>query len=671
MRQKRPHIIDRNKTTQIPKKHLFVDTETYAVHVSNSENTQNFKLGWALLWNRNPRPREREFEWYYIEDVHKFWVWLDSKLGEKEKITWWSHNTDFDFRVLDGYRKTKEFGYELKNPVVESGVTILNYHKDNHTLLVLDTFNFFKVSLEALGEAIGVHKGKVDFNTISNTDLKVYCRQDVTILYETVKKLIKFIIEHDLGSFKRTGAAQAFAAYRHRFMRYPIYIHTRPKAIVLERKSYRGGRCEAFFIGDVSDKNLHYLDVNSMYSYVMQKYEYPTKLIRVLEDVSVTSLKKMSERYHVIADVNFTIKEPVIAVKTKRLMFPIGVIDATVCTQELEYILKHGIVNKIRTVALYESEPIFKDYVTYLYELKVKYQKENNEPYKKFSKLLLNSLYGKIAQNTAPLEEISDLSSGSEDSTVKYFDLDTNKWTTEYHFNDKVWLRKGKQEGFDTFTAISSEVSANARMLLWKYITIAGIENVYYTDTDSVIINDKGYENLKEYIDTAKIGMLGEEDIKIKGIYGAKWYETDSGLKLKGIKKNAVKIGENTWEQQQFERFKTGLKKGDLNKVRVKTIVKKISPIYNKGTVGENGRVLPYVFVKDNITEEEIRIKESNELREKERSLNENDKEERKRIKTFMEENDNYDEDENLTLREEKEKDAKKEMMKYMKYENI
>lgn len=666
MRQKRPHIIDGNKTTQIPKKHLFVDTETYTEKVSDTERTLNFKLGWALLWNRNPRPRQREFEWYYIEDIHKFWVWLDSKLGEKERITWWAHNTDFDWRVLDGYRKTKEFGYTLTNPVLESGVNIATYRKSHRSLHVLDTFNFFKVPLKELGESMGIHKGEVDFEAASMADLKTYCKQDVTILYETVRKLIDFVVKHDLGSFKRTAAGQAFAAYRHRFMPFPIYVHTRPKAINLERQSYRGGRCEALFIGDVRDKHLHYLDVNSMYPYVMQKYDYPNKLIRVLNDVSVKSLKKITEKYHVIADINFTIDVPAIAVKTKRLIFPIGVIDACVCSRELSYILKHGVVNKIRTVALYDTAPIFKDYVTYFYNLKKKYKKEGNKPYLKFTKLMLNSLYGKIAQNTAPLEEVADLPRGEKETTTRYFDIDTNRWATEYHFNDKVWLRKGKKEGFDTFTAIASEVTANARMLLWEYITIAGCENVYYMDTDSLMVNDTGYENLKEYIDSTEIGMLGVENTKIKGIYGAKWYETDSGLVLKGIKKNAVKIGDNTFKQQQFERFKTGIKKGDMDKVRVKDVVKVIKKEYNKGVVTENGRVIPYVLIKDNLTANELRSRDAKELLTKERAIDKMKREEKREVKRFMKESDNYEESSDLTLSEEKEEIAKKEMTRYM-----
>ena len=666
MMQRRPHIIKSNKTVQIGVKHLFVDTETFSEKINDTERYEKFKLGWALLWNRHPSPRKREFEWYFIEDVDKFWLWLDSRLGDKEKITWWSHNTDFDFRVLNGYVKMKELGYDLKRPIVDSQKVILTYHKPKHTLLVLDTFNFFKMSLKDIGESIGVLKGKVDFNTVSDANLKVYCKQDVTILYEIINRLIAFIKEHDLGTLGKTVASQAYNGYRHRFMQYPIYVHTNPNAINLERKSYRGGRCEAFFIGDVSGKKLHYLDVNSMYPYAMYKYEYPTKLIRVLKDVSVNSLKKMLDKYHVIADINFTIDIPGIGVKTKRLMFPTGVIDAAVCTEEIKYILKHGVINKIRTVALYESEPIFKDYVTYFYNLKKKYKKEDNKAFALFAKYMLNSLYGKFGQRVAELKEIVDLPAGSKEETVKYFDVDKNRWATEYHFNNKAWIRDGYKESFDTCVAIASEVAANARLILNEYISIAGRKNVYYTDTDSIMVNEIGYDKLKDYIDDTKLGMLGEVEMHIKGIYGAKWYETDTELKLKGIKKNAVKIGKNRWKQEQFERFNTGLRKGDLNKVRVKDVKKTIKSEYNKGVVTKDGRVKPYVLVENNMTMDEIREKEGKELREREKALDKMEKEERKRVKTFMRESDKYDEDSQLMLKEEKEEDAKKQMMQYI-----
>ena len=660
------HIIKCNLTTQIHKRHLFVDTETYTERISDTEKHLKFKLGWALLWNRDTRKDRITFEWYYIHDINAFWTWLDSRLGENEKITWWSHNTDFDFRVLNGYVKMKELSYELKNPINESDITILSYQKPGHNLLVLDTFNFFKMSLKDIGESTGVHKGKVDFKTVSDDHLIAYCKQDVTILYEVVKKLIDFIIYHDLGTLRKTVASQAFTAYKHRFMKYPIYVHTNPRAMNLERKSYRGGRCEAFFIGDVSDKNLHYLDVNSMYPYVMQQYDYPVKLIRVLNDVSVNHLKKFMDQYMVIADVNFTIDEPVMGVKTKRLMFPTGVIDAVLCTKELSHILHYATLNKIRTVALYESAPIFKQYVEYFYNLKKKYTVEDNKPFLLFSKYMLNTLYGKFGQNTGSLKAVRNLPDNTKESTLRYFDVDMNKWATEYHFNNKVWIKTGKKEGFDTFTAIAAEVAANARMLLWKYITIAGRENVYYVDTDSLMVNDEGHMNLKQYIDNTEIGMLGVVNTHIKGIYGAKWYETDNGLKLKGIKKDAVKIDTLTWRQEQFQRFKTAIRKGDMNKIRVKEIKKVVKEKYNKGVVEQTGRVTPYVLIKDNMTIEEIREKEDKTLRDKERGLDKMYKDEKRRTKTFMKESDMYEEDTTLTLREEKEEDARKEMMRYM-----
>lgn len=660
------HVIKGNKSVRIPETHLFVDTETDAVKISDTERYEQFKLGWALLWNRQPKEREREFEWYEINDIDAFWLWLQSKLIDGRKITWWSHNTDFDFRVLDGYRKMKDMKYDLKHPIIDSNRVILQYHKPKSTLLVLDTFNFFKMSLRDIGEQLGVYKGEVDFKTVSDADLSKYCRQDVTVLYETIKRLLEFIVEHNLGSFGKTVASQAFNAYRHRFMHYPIYVHTNPEAIALERKSYRGGRCEAFFIGEVSNRNLHYVDVNSMYPYVMQRDEYPTKLMGVYHDVSLYRLKKMLQKYHVIADITFEIDEPAIAVKTSRLMFPIGVIDAVVCTQELRYILRYGSINKIRSVAIYDTAPIFEEYVNFFYDLKRHYKKVGNNAFLLFTKYMLNSLYGKFGQKIAPLKEIEGLKVGTEEKVISFFDVDANKWVTEYHFNGKAWIRDGFHESFDTFVAIASEVACNARMTLWEYMKIAGVDNVYYCDTDSLIVNDTGYKRLIQYINDFELGMLGKVKTKIKGIYGAKWYETDTALMLKGVKKNAKKVDKYVWKQEQFERFNTGLRKGDINKVRVKVVRKEIKPDYNKGIVQKSGWVKPYVFVEDNLTVKEINERKDKILKEKEKAWELTKKEEKRSVRMFMKESDNYEEDSKLILLDEKIEDTKNMMRRYM-----
>jgi len=68
------------------------------------------------------------------------------------------------------------------------------------------------------------------------------------------KRWIEFCQSEDLGAFGYTIAGQSFNAFRHKFMKEDIYIHNSEKVLELERECYKGGRCEAFFIGTSEGK---------------------------------------------------------------------------------------------------------------------------------------------------------------------------------------------------------------------------------------------------------------------------------------------------------------------------------------------------------------------------------------------------------------------------------
>ncbi|GAH92056.1 unnamed protein product, partial [marine sediment metagenome] len=150
---------------------------------------------------------------------------------------------------------------------------------------------------------------------------------------DSVLALIKFVRQKDFGSFQFTCAGQAFIAYKHRFMPHKIFIHANMDAIALERASYRGGRNEAYYIGDIPE-TCYYLDVNSLFPFVMEKYDYPCKLRRIISNVSVDQLIGYLGTFAVIARVKIQIQEPFIGLKTNRLMFPIGTFWVTLTSPE-------------------------------------------------------------------------------------------------------------------------------------------------------------------------------------------------------------------------------------------------------------------------------------------------------------------------------------------------
>ena len=150
--------------------------------------------------------------------------------------------------------------------------------------------------------------------------------------------------------------------------------------------------------------------------------------------------------------------------------------------------------------------------------------------------------------------------------------------------------------------AIASFVTAYARMYLIELIFKAKRENVFYVDTDCLFVNEKGMCNLLDLFHNTELGKLKLEGLsQDTTIYRPKFYIFNDIEKCKGVKKkhNVISNTKNELiiEQEQFTRFKSALRKDELDTQSINMIVKHIDKKYDKGVVLKNGDVKPYVVM--------------------------------------------------------------------------
>ncbi|GAI37610.1 unnamed protein product, partial [marine sediment metagenome] len=155
----------------------------------------------------------------------------------------------------------------------------------------------------------------------------------------------------------------------------------------------------------------------------------------------------------------------------------------------------------------------------------------------------------------------------------------------------------GYGECFNSFPAIAAEVSAYARMYLYKLMKQAGFENVFYCDTDSLIINEVGLCKLENQIDATNLGSLkvvsSSTNVVIRGL---KDYSTATKQVIKGIRKNAVEIRDGVYEQEIWPSFKGLLRSGQTDTYTIKKTTKVLYRKYTKGHVSPDGFVSPFAL---------------------------------------------------------------------------
>ena len=631
---------------------IFVDTESSNNQISKEKQILTFKLGCSITWNRTTNIK-KENTFY---DVSTFWNNLESCFSiENRDLIMYAHNTQFDFKMLDGFNQLLNRDWLLKSQYVRNKTFILVFRKKHidgkfFTLHIWDTMNYVPKELKQIGLSVGFPKLEIDFDNVSNKELEVYCKRDTEIIFQFIKKLIEFLEINDLSRLKATAGSLSFNTFRHKFYNPDkddddsyIYIHDWKRTIKLERESYRGGISDCFKLGTYN--NLYKLDINSMYSLTMKKRELPYKLIlyRHESNHSNNSLMKLYKTYRkkgygviVKATISLPYDNAYILNRfnQSKSMFGYGIFKVCLCTPELEFVEKYGKVITIHEINIYKTRKIFTEFVEFFYDFKVRFKKIGNLINEQFCKLYLNTQYGKWGQRAIQYKKLSikDKFIIEYQEVIKLMIKRMKENNPNFNFekeicylgcivregelyiiNGKLWLLKQTLiNSKDSFVAISSFITSYSRMLLIKYLKIAKRKNVCYCDTDSLFVNEFGYQNLKSkgYIDKPNELVLGKLKIEGKGtgtFYAPKFYDFNEVRKCKGVKTNSVILLENNkkvvYQVDLWSKFKKDLKLGYNNEQLIETTKKTINKFYDKGKVNEFGYIHPY-----SVKEIEIKI---------------------------------------------------------------
>lgn len=590
------HKLSHNKTTDLPQHFIVVDTETKPDERLLDQCIHRLTFGYAIYFTLpigNKKKPKREV--LRFEEAHAFWEWVESKLTSKIRVIISAHNMAFDFLVLNSLEELTRLGFAVDYPILGGTRFITRAKREGNSLWFIDTMNYIPTSLATLGKSLGLEKLTMPEDYDSCESWNTYCLRDTEILELFWRKLITFNREHDLGAFASTSASMAFNAFRHKHMHHEIFIHDQSDSLEQERESYFGGRCECFRIGKQEEQEYTLLDINSMYPFVMQALDYPTKLLYHSKAPPMSKFERYMMSAQCVATVGLETDEPMYPKRQEgKLIFPVGRFQTTLADPELREAMTRGQLRYIKSMIAYDHAPIFRTYVEEFYNLRLAYRSEGNEAFALFAKLLCNSLYGKFGQRGHEREDLPNLKQilfGHE----TLYSSKTGKLMNIYYWLGHGWIEHEEGEAFNSFPAISACVTSAARMHLWRLIERAQRMNVYYCDTDSLVVNRTGLHFLESDIDSRELGKLKvERASNTLTLLGAKDYTFGDKTKIKGVSSKALKLDDNLYEQIHFNTFRENMRAGVSNGVVLTNVQKRLRRVYDKGYVLPSGLVEPF-----------------------------------------------------------------------------
>jgi hypothetical protein len=215
-------------------------------------------------------------------------------------------------------------------------------------------------------------------------------------------------------------------------------------------------------------------------------------------------------------------------------------------SEEIYNAEKFGYKFKILRGYLFDKDFIFRDYVDFLYNLKMNSTKDS--PNYTISKLLMNSLYGKFGMNPKMINHIIVTNEESNyilnNFEVKdIISLNNNKLLISYIILDNNNNNNNNNNNINDFTEmnisipIAASITAYSRIFMSKFKSVNNDFNLYYSDTDSIDIDKPLDENLiGKDLGKMKLEHIFEEIIFLAPkTYGGKTSNYEF-VKVKGLK---------------------------------------------------------------------------------------------------------------------------------------
>jgi hypothetical protein len=487
-------------------------------------------------------PDTGEYKDFWGDDcIDQFFQWLSENFSDQELCIFAHNGGNFDFYFFLKYFEPNHKPFIINGRLVQIMAGGQEF-RDSFTMIPVGLGNYDKGEIDYRCFERG-------FRDIYKEEILIYQKRDCTSLAELV-----------VSWFSMFGSKLTMASVALNMLRSYHGFETMGQSIDADmRPYYFGGRNECFETGEIIG-NFKIYDINSSYPDVMKKYNHPISSCPRYERriTNKTHFAFIRARSHGALPIRN---------KDGSLSFPHGVFDFFACIHEIKAGLETGtlkILSVYHTI-YFDNETNFGSFIDHFYSLRLEASENKDEINKLFYKLVMNSSYGKFAQDPRKFE--SWIFDPDEIPSPAYcdicHDIETNqlapiecltckdKVTSPYGWylhtmkeGKAIYAAPQRVRGSNFFNvATAASITSAARASLLKGISAA--TRPVYCDTDSIICYDlKEGEGIELHP-----SKLGAWDIEKEGdavyIAGKKLYAVyQNGVEVKKASKGVKLTGE-------------------------------------------------------------------------------------------------------------------------------
>ena len=445
-------------------------------------------------------------EYQYFSNAIEFYNWLKQQKNIKRI---YAYNLEFDFMKIWQELYNADIKIKFSAWTNTNGVVVIQMGR----IYMYDLLLHFDGGLANFGKIIGKEKLKIDYDKIEkiNNELIEYNKRDLELTRELYMRLEK-IYKNEYVSVKASISSNALEIFNKRFFG-GKYEKISEEDLGIFRLAYKGGWCEVFIPGEHKG-HFYYVDVNSLYPYVMLS-EYPKCI------------------YERITPRQYKYDEMIEKIKNK---YWLGFnLEDGLAYNNIEHIYTPGMHQSLTFIYIFpEICYPFRQFINYFNNKK---ELSSDLFERKIYKRLMNSLYGRFAMKSYITKILFGIDNINEIYKIKNI-IEYSQYGQKDIYQIKV---KAKYQYYVNIIW-SLYTTAKARRYMrdmYDIFTNFGVR-IFYIDTDCFIVDT--IEPIQEFIDEKKIGYFKiQKEADIINILGKKMYRFGDEYVVKGIENEKAK----------------------------------------------------------------------------------------------------------------------------------
>lgn len=508
--------------------------------------------------------------------------------------------------------------YRFKSIIVGQSVEIVRYRVDRRSLLWCSFAQYFEPDEESIAATIYNRTPAEQKALTGNTGFRRSPRDRAFLWCRLFCRLSDWWVKNDGGPWGPTVASCAFSYLRQRLKPRSILRHDKPTVGHLEEQAIFGGRRSVWFVGNVGTESawepfaavaparsnlgtvaggMQHHDVRSMYPFLLERMEYPTKLFTTKRSMTVSDLRTYLESFGVLARVCLCTSDAEFPLRSERgISFPLGRFWTTLAGPELQLAVAAGFVEKVAMTALYTLGSPFQSAAGSLLDLRTKYRHDDEPVWELFAKSLANSMSGRMAQKAYAWIPRPKVAAKEKWGAFNRRNLDTGEVNYYQQLSGMVFEKVVQGEKCRQMGASYAYLTSYGRVLMRWVRESCGPRTVLSQDTDGIWTTNDAAARIYFQSDPSAgcAGDLRRDHVSPVGrFFGAQHYWCGRGWVLSGHSSPVIRPG-TTRIKVTEERVPLFSCRGTPEPyLYVKESEREIGRLQVHGGIGEDGWVDP------------------------------------------------------------------------------